>query len=137
MQIDILPTQQPLKFRKCFENRTPGPRAYAYAPSRTPMYNVHVRLNYSTFAVCLIIAPFIPPAGESRSDDSSQKLTSNGTTTTGGNVADVSGNLGLIPSSGVTANGGFRTPSGALSSASARSGRGIQTHADGKVRRWN
>lgn len=81
--------------------------------------------------------PALPGAnkqsGESRSDDSSQKLTSNGTTTTGGNVADVSGNLGLIPSSGVTANGGFRTPSGALSSASARSGRGIQTHADGKV----
>jgi len=82
--------------------------------------------------------PALPGAnkqsGESRSDESSQKLTSNGTTTTtGGNVADVSGNLGLIPSSGVTANGGFRSQSGALSSAAARSGRGIQTHSDGKV----
>ena len=50
-------------------------------------------------------------------------------------MADVSGNLGLIPSSGgVTANGGFRGQPGGLNPAGARSGRGIQTHADGKVR---
>ena len=82
-------------------------------------------------SICIILGSF---SGDSRSDDNTQKLTSNGSTTTGGNVADVSGNLGLIPSSGVTANGGFRAQTGALSSAAARSGRGIQTHADGKVR---
>jgi len=81
--------------------------------------------------------PALPGAnkqsGESRSEDGSQKLSSSGTTT-GGNVADVSGNLGLIPSSGgVTANGGFRGQPGGLNPAGARSGRGIQTHADGKV----
>ena len=73
--------------------------------------------------------------GESRSEDGSQKLSSSGATTGGNNVADVSGNLGLIPSSGgVTANGGFRGQPGGLNPAGARSGRGIQTHADGKVR---
>merc|ERR1719383_1478595 len=80
--------------------------------------------------------PALPGAnkqsGENRTEDASQKLTSSGPST-GGNVADVSGNLGLIPSSGVAANGGFRGQPGALSSASARSGRGIQTHPDGKV----
>jgi len=74
------------------------------------------------------------PSGENRSDESSSQKLGSSAPTTVGNVADVSGNLGLIPSSsGVTANGGFRGQPGALGAANARSGRGIQTHPDGKV----
>jgi len=81
--------------------------------------------------------PALPGAnkqsGESRTEESSSKLGSSGATTAG-NIADVSGNLGLIPSSGgVAANGGFRGQPGQLNSTAARSGRGIQTHPDGKV----
>jgi len=76
--------------------------------------------------------PALPGAnkqsGESRTEDGSKTsstppTTSSSTTTGSNNVADVSGNLGLIPSAG-----GRHAPA-----ALARSGRGIQTHSDGKV----